>query len=56
MGRHVQPPVPAATFDAQWEHSRRMGAARSTPLQQRVDEYVQARREEAAERREGEEG
>lgn len=54
MGRHTQPPVPAATFDAQWAHSRRMGAARSTPLQQRVDEYTTARREEAAKNREEE--
>lgn len=53
MGRHAQQPVQAATFDAQWEHSERMGARDDAPLQQRVDEYVQARRQEAAERREG---
>jgi hypothetical protein len=46
-GKHEKPPVSAATFDAQYEHSQRMAAARpEAPIQEKVDAYIEARKEE----------
>lgn len=46
-GKHVRPSVSGAVFDAQYEHSQRMAEARpEPPIQEKVDAYVEARKEE----------
>ena len=53
-GKHIRPPVSAETFDAQFAHSRRMAEHRdSTPIQDKVDAYVKARKEERDVQRSG---
>lgn len=45
-GKHVRPPVSAETFDAQFDYSRRLAEHHTVPIQDKVDAYVKARRED----------
>ena len=40
----------ADTFEAQWEHSLRMAQGSGRSLQERVDEYTKARRQDKEEK------
>lgn len=50
-GKHSKPGTSGEVFDAQWEHSATVAAAKPAPtLQQKVDDYVAGRQEIAADR------
>ena len=51
--KHIRPPVSAEVFDAQYEHSSRMAAHHTVSIQDKVDAYVKARKEDRDEQRQG---
>lgn len=47
-GKHSKPGTSGDSFDAQWNHSATQAAAKPEPsIQEKVDDYVAARREDA---------
>lgn len=48
MGKHSKEPGPGTDFDAQYEASQQAAPAGEPTLQQKVDAYTEARREDAA--------
>jgi hypothetical protein len=49
-GKHSRPPVSAESFDAQFAYSLFMAEVhRRRPIQDKVDEYIEARRQDKKE-------